>query len=399
MEANKSIQSTFYVFIYALYNIVALMYPASFISQGLLLFFILISGFYTIKCLNHIYKVPDYIKWLLRLVILFTTYGVLYYISANTYTITSEAEFIEVNKLGYLKNIYISILPIFSFYYFGIRGEISGGWIRSMSIFLIALAIFMFIHTYQSFIMNDIYGRTEMTNNQGYTFVALIPLLCFWKKKPIILIGLCVIMLIFIISSMKRGAILTGALCILYFIISIFRHSKLSGKIALIITLATVFYFTTPIISRFISNSEYFQYRIEDTVDGNSSNRDIIYSRAADHIFNEAQLHQFLFGSGADSSIAVLSNYAHNDWLEIGINHGVLGVIIYLLYFISFFKLWHNQIGEGVIRDSIGLCLIICLLTTIFSMSYNSMFISIGICIGYAASIARGYNLMKQTNH
>lgn len=393
---NKTFSCTIYIFLYIAYSIISIIYPGTIMSQGILAIFLLISTLYTFVCIKDIHIAPNYIKRLFNLIVLFTIYGALYYISNKTYIITQGMLFAEVSKSLYLKNIFLSILPIFTFYHFGTKGMISETWLRKISIILMILSIFMFTYKHNAFVIGDEYGRTEMTNNYGYYFVSLIPLLCFWRKKPIILLGLCLIILTFILVSMKRGAILTGVVCILYFIASIFRQSKFSGKIALIITLAATFYFTMPIISRFISNSEYFQSRIEDTAEGNSSNRDILYSKAADHIFNEAPLHQFLFGSGADSSIAVLSNYAHNDWLEIGINQGILGIILYLLYFMSFYKLWHTDLEKGPLRESLGLCLIVCFMTTLFSMSYNSMFISICVCIGYAAANKRT-NTYKST--
>ena len=371
---------------YIAYSVFSLMYSGTIISQGTLAVFLFLSAYYTLLCIKDIHIAPNYIKRLLSLVILFTIYGILYYMSDRTYVITQGLAFTKVSKLLYLKNIFISILPIFSFFYFGTKGWISESWIRRISIILIALSIFMFIYRNYSFAIGDEYGRTEMTNNYGYNFVAIIPLLCFWKKNPIIQLGLTLLILVFIIISMKRGAILTGAICTLFFFVSIFRSSSSWGKISLILLLAITFYLTSPIISKYIANSEYYQYRIEETLDGNSSNRNTMYSKAINHIFNESSLTQFFFGSGADSSIGILSNYTHNDWLEIGINQGLLGVIIYLLYFVSFYKLWRTDIEKGSLRDSLGLCLIICFMTTLFSMSYNSMFIPICICIGYSAT-------------
>ena len=82
----------------------------------------------------------------------------------------------------------------------------------------------------------------------------------------------------------------------------------------------------------------YFQKRIENTLDGNSSGRDVLYNSLANYFWNETTSMQFVFGSGANATLQVVGDYAHNDWLEIAVNQGVLGLLVYVFYWMLFCK-------------------------------------------------------------
>lgn len=397
MIINPSrLQCSIYLILNIAYSILSLVYPGTTVSKVCFLLLMFFSGYYMIKCIRLLRNSPSYIKWLLGLLILFSIYWLIYYISPNSYTITEGVSFLVVPKIEYLKNIYRSMLPIFVFYYFGSKGLISESWIRGASLILLAHAIFMYTYSYQFFVFNDEFGRTEMTNNHGYLFVSLFPLICFWRKRPIVQLIYMSIALIYIVMSMKRGAILTGIICSLFFLITILRNAKQKERVGILVGLGILFYVGMPKLFHFIANSERFQDRIMQTMEGDSSNRDMLYSNAIEHIFNDTTIFEFLFGTGADSSVGVLTNFAHNDWLEIGINQGLVGVLLYVFYFISFFQLWRKgRKINGYLNSALGLCFIICFIATFFSMSYNNMGISTSLSIGFMLSVTRNYNANK----
>ena len=80
---------------------------------------------------------------------------------------------------------------------------------------------------------------------------------------------------------------------------------------------------------RYYLNNEYLQYRLELAAQGDTSNRDIIYSNIWNTWLNSDFFH-LLFGYGfaAYLKLSGTGNFAHNDWLEILSNFGLLGVII-----------------------------------------------------------------------
>lgn len=79
---------------------------------------------------------------------------------------------------------------------------------------------------------------------------------------------------------------------------------------------------------------------MEDTASGQSSGRDILYSTYWSHYINNDNIVQLLFGEGAYHTENILHLKAHNDWLELLIDCGLCGAILYFVYWYSFFKMW-----------------------------------------------------------
>ena len=94
------------------------------------------------------------------------------------------------------------------------------------------------------------------------------------------------------------------------------------------------------IISDIMMQNDYFQTRLTSTLEGNSSGRDEIYSHIW-NVFNNSNMFHYLFGYGAQGSFIMTAKFAHSDWLELLINQGLLGFIIYINYIIiiSFFPI------------------------------------------------------------
>ena len=136
-------------------------------------------------------------------------------------------------------------------------------------------------------------------------------------------------------------------------------------------------------INNLLTTSDFFQLRIQQTLEGNSSSRDAIYSSLINNFFQDAGIIQLLFGYGADGTIAISGNLAHSDWLELLINCGFIGVLVYVFYWIFFIKEWMKTKQNHLIYSILGICLIFTFIKTIFSMSYYSMPFYISMSIGY----------------
>ena len=119
--------------------------------------------------------------------------------------------------------------------------------------------------------------REEVTNNMGYTFLSIIPLLFFFTSKPLIQYSLLAITMLYIIISMKRGAIVIGSLSVIALIWSnLFskdsKHKIWSLLFAVVLVVATV-----AVVSNMMAEGGYFAYRVEQTLSGDTSGRDVIY--------------------------------------------------------------------------------------------------------------------------
>ncbi len=187
--------------------------------------------------------------------------------------------------------------------------------------------------------------------------------------------------------GMKRGAILIGSLSIVIFLYSNLKSS--SGKRKAITLFFTIGIIIGAIyyISDMLQTNDYFVKRIEQTAEGNSSGRDIIYSSIWEAFLNEPNLLYFLFGHGANSTISVAGNFAHQDWLETIYNNGILGGIILLSFFIAFGLTIYKQRRRfpSYMYYSFFILLFISFSKTMFSMSIQNLDIYQSLLLGYFA--------------
>ena len=170
-----------------------------------------------------------------------------------------------------------------------------------------------------------------------------------------------------------------------------YKNSR--GRVKLFVILLSVLslFAAIVIVNYLILNNEYFIYRIERTLEGDSSHRDEIYMDYLTHFIAETNFFRFVFGNGADATLSIGTNYAHNDWLELAINNGILGVAIYVWYFIALFKDSNTLRRNNPLYSKVILMvLIIMFASTLFSMSYASMNKALSLAIGF--SLAQIYN-------
>lgn len=376
---------TLYILLWCLYYLQGIVYASgSAISQMILLLLMLISGYYFIK-VNTEYKIPGFLKVLNLFIGVMTIYGIVLFLDPTPiyfdFTLTERA-----SKIEFLKTLYISLLPIYPMYAFSKQNILKIETIQTLTIILIISTTLSYFRAEQQALQEALEmgsTREEFTNNTGYDFLHIFPLLFFWNKKPILQYALLAYLFIFIIMGMKRGAILIGAICLLWFIYRAYKSSTRKQRLLLIILTAIGLIAGGIYISDFYNNSEYFQYRVEQTLEGNSSNRDDIYSILWNHFINQDSILNIFVGSGAMETINIAGNFAHNDWLEILICHGILGVIIYIAYYTSLYNTFRRNRNNSLIYNILGMCLLIMFASSIFSMSYNSLSLGITLCLGY----------------
>lgn len=361
--------------------------PGGFVAQGLQYMLILLSLYYAFYA-NFKYKLPVYFKALNVLLVMFTIYGMLLVISGERLMV--QRTFYEVSNTGYLKNIYKSLLPVYPFYVFTKRGLLKESTIKFWFFVFLVLAIRSFFIS-QARQLEEALERgssaEEFTNNVGYTFVALLPALVFFHKKPVIqYLGLAVCGY-FIVIAMKRGAILCGVVCLLWFMVVNLRKVPKKRRwiiivISIIVVVVGVFF-----VQRMIETSPYFQYRIAQTQAGEASGRNELYAVYYNHFIQEGNPFRLLFGYGANATLKIGENFAHNDWLEIAINQGVVGLVIYLVYWICYFISWRKTKQHPQAFMAIGMIFIIYFLSTLFSMSYNSVSRCAAMVLGYYLAV------------
>lgn len=387
-------QSKHFILEPTLYTIVCLLYLlrhvlfGDFSLPGRLLYglFFLWSIYYFVRVVFEM-KYPLYMKRLNLVVVLFFIYGILLLIYGT------DSTWVKQTSSGYFLNIFFeSILPIYSFYYFGKKQLINDEWFQRIA--LIFFVVVYFLYVYQRRKILFLSNREETTNNAAYLWLSLFPIMVFFKRKPFIqYLGVFIIMF-YIILGFKRGAIFLGTICLLFFLWQSLRTSKLSNKIMVVVAVGVALVFFIPMIEDLIENSDYFVYRIERTLEGDSSGRDVIYSKYWSFYWNQDSIFAPLFGNGAFGTVKLLGLIAHNDWLEILIDMGLIGTLIYLLYWIQAIIMCRNsaRVCRPEVYQGILLFIIINLGRTVFSMSIMDMHFFATSVFGYLVAQYDNYN-------
>lgn len=363
-----------------LYSMQGLLYPQGAINQILQVAIIVWGLMISSKYFLGIFKQTKLLKATSALVFIYSVYGVILILFGNSlieHIPDAPARYI------YLQVSLRSLLKIYVFYYYANKGFLTSLRIRVYA----AMLLFSLVPNYyyqQAHIMT-LYDRDEVTNNMGYTFLAIIPMLFFFNKKQFLQYFLLAIALLYIVFAMKRGAIAIGFVATVALILSnLFsndnKHKFLSILFTVSLIVGAVF-----VTFYMMSESAYFVHRVEQSLSGDSSGRDNIYDTLWRNFLNEPNVFYLLFGRGADGTWSIVGNYAHQDWLETLCNNGIVGCVILFRFYLRFF------IDAYRSRNLFSMNFFIAYMTlffvsfskTLFSMSIQEIELSISILIGF----------------
>lgn len=379
----------FFLLIWVLYYLQGIAYPEGGVtSLALLVVNLLISASCTFKVMQWRNK-PIYFKGLNILILLFTIYGfILVFMSPST--IYYPLSGMSMKSYSYIKSIYLSLLPIYPFYYYIKKGFLTAERLRIWGVIFLASVTLSYIRM-QRDALKALLDTDEITNNSCYLFLSCLPLLVLYRKKPLIQFACLAFVIAFIVMGMKRGAIAIGLVCAVYFMLQSIRNSKGKTRILFMllsigICICAVFFFTHE-----MTTSDYMMKRIDDTLAGNTSGRDNLYSFFWKYFTEQADFKHYLIGRGANGTLEIYYNYAHNDWLEIAVNQGILGVVVYAFYWLCFYKTWKHATNIDA-KTILALTALIFFAKTMFSMSYNDMSYVSNSVLGYALATLKRPN-------
>ena len=374
-----------FLLVWVFYYLQGIVYPeGGAISITLLGLALLISANCAIKVLQW-RSTPIYFKGFNMLILLFTIYGFALIVSSPS-TLYYPLSGKDISSYNYIKSIYLSLLPIYSFYYFTKKGYLTAERLQKWGIIFlvsITLSYFHMQHEVLERLSEEGSNVEEITNNVGYSFLSIMPMLVVYQRKPLLQFAAFAFVMAFLIMGMKRGAIIIGFISAIYFMWRVIKNSR--GKtrfvfilLSVVICVSVVYFFIHE-----MATSDYMQHRLESTMEGNSSGRDNLYSFFWHYFTDEADAVHYLIGRGANGTLEIYYNYAHNDWLEIAVNQGVLGLVVYAFYFLGFYKTWKSATNIDA-KTILALMLFIFFAKTLFSMSYGDMTFVATCSLGYA---------------
>ncbi len=281
-----------------------------------------------------------------------------------------------------------SVLPIYSFYYFGKKNLISDDWFLFVFVFCFIAVYISYQTYYQKQLANDIWNQTEFTNNVGYEFVALLPITMFFSKKKIVQYVCIGAVAVYTILSFKRGAMLCLGVSLLLFLFHEMhdnrrkKGTKRFGVVVLGIVGVVMLYL---FVVNLLGTSEYFNERIDQTSGDDS--RSMMYKYYWNAYIN-GDFFQIVFGRGVLASFNQFGSEAHNDWLEYAIDLGLVGIIFYFVYCKTLVREYFKskKKSEQNVEMALGVVVIIFLIRTVFSMSFYDMSFYLCMALGYCVA-------------
>lgn len=268
-----------------------------------------------------------------------------------------------------LGNTLYALLAFVMFAFLGKKGILTHKFILVSAILLTVAAIPSFYNAQQLALTKIASESDETTVNASTIFLMLLPLLFCLRNRFVSLVLFCVY-LFFLISGAKRGNILAAVIPAILYLWMLFKENKknlfkISG---LIIAVAAIAVWAKDMV---LSN-DYLLNRYEQTLEGNTSGRDIIYSTMWNMWSGTDNIVNLLFGYGYNGTFlySPMHKFAHNDWLEILVDFGLLGALFYAAIFISFARLYF-RLDRGYPRLVCIAIVSIWFMKTLYSMGFT----------------------------
>ncbi len=240
------------------------------------------------------------------------------------------------NMINFIRIIYpfILFMAMYLLVYSGFFEEKHAIYLFKYLVIICLFLIISFLGYKQSI------GRMSIGDNKGYSLIFCIPIvfLMFPKKKMIIYYALTILG---VLIAAKRGAFL-GVVYSSIILFILFNKLNLKVKISLTLILSILLYL---FYSYFLESIFIFE-RLENIAEDGASGRDILASLIYQGWADNDLINQ-IFGSGWMSQLQYIKSTslfskgltAHNDWLQLLYDGGIVGVSLLLIMFFRLFKL------------------------------------------------------------
>lgn len=386
--------STLYLFCWIIFAFLPYVFFSSKIILLLLIYFSVSSIYYSFILVSE-YEVPIYFKLLFPFVFVLSIYGVgLIFVGEDVYW---QACAQYVDKYNYLLWLLTSMMSSVPIYVFTCRGYIDEKVMRVLFFILLYSCIYAYEGSLQFQIQKaSLLGseQTEFTVTCVYSFLSILPLVALFKKSIVLQFILISVIFVYCVLGVKRGPIIFGGIASLIIIFYMLKQNKLWKKILVLVVALVCLVGLYEFIMFQMESSPYFAVRFQDTLDGNTSGRDEYAKNIFDYYLNYSSNKDFLWGVGALGTLSVNESYAHNDWIGILLEQGLLGGLLYFLYWIGFVYSWIKSKPKEDCFLALGLLVLIGFGKTMISMYYLPITAEMITSSGFFA-IVLGYYLAR----
>lgn len=357
-------------FLFFFYFAQGVFFPSGlFLTKVALAILLIFEVIFFILLVNH-WKLPVINGFVLMVIL-----NVAYYLFSDKTIIVSAINagngLLRLDTWTIVKSIFFNLSFFFPVYYLSYKNRISEKEIVNLFYIFFLFAVVGYFSSSEQISIET--NREEFTNNAGFAFVHIMPFLFLIKKRSVAII-LLFVSLGFVMVAAKRGAILIAVLFTLYYFYQ--EYIKNSGRnfVKNVFVLIILILISASLIYYFYISSDYLQLRMERTLEGDSSGRDVIYSNIWNYFISPYNsIWNYLFGFGFAATIKMGGMFAHNDWLELLAMSGILGVSIYLFFFSQIYRFSKRDFLLTRDKQIINSVLLIWFLKTIFSMGYTDI--------------------------
>lgn len=293
----------------------------------------------------------------------------------------------QVTRFG---AILFTVPTLILFNYLDSKGVITQKWINNWcAIFIIAAVIF---YRYkESIFLEEFYELADygFTNNASTVFTGLLVFLLFSNKKVIIWSGFAVCWFFLLLSS-KRGNIVEAFIPTLVLFFQIQNNSK--RKLWTLLLTTAIFSVGIYYGIQLFNENQF----LVNKLDAGSSGRDRIWAVLFHEWEMSSNVLKVFFGYGLNGTIELSDGMpAHNDWLEILIDYGLIGFAMQVGIFVSLFKFFTIKTPFRLILfAAAGVWLVKSMVSMGFTDPLNVFtFISLGIVISRTTKYEKYKNL------
>lgn len=295
-------------------------------NYGILLFFgiVGISVYYLFRlfCSSNLPKY-SHLLWIFVVIWFFAWFF-------SPKQVFQESSFSTRNTTELLTPAIVFFLLYFPFYFWSRSGCLTVKRLKTFFIILFVVNFINFLSSYIGFSFDVVHGSSV---NAAYPLVCLMPLVgVVWDRRNTLFYLLLTIVAISFLSA-KRGAMISA---LASFLIMTFYYSKdkNTGKIK-IIPIIFILLAALGILYYIYSTNTNLQLKFDNTSEGNYSGRENFYLILWDYWLS-LDYHAQLFGEEFMKAVDLVGFDAHNDWLEILLDAGLVEAIIYLSILLTF---------------------------------------------------------------
>lgn len=259
-------------------------------------------------------------------------------------------------------------------------GQIEPRYFKRNCLLLIILSLIMFFIS-----INRIRAIDDEAYGGGYYALVTLPIGLYFLRDKSSLIKVLYSAFIFalVLFASKRGDIFACILSVLTFFMISSQENKKNRFAKFALTLLFLSVLGLVLFNVFLNNSVVFQNRYEQTMEGETNGRDIIYAKLWNY-YLDSPIDKKIIGYGFDASQRIIGGSAHNDWLEILLGEGLVGAGLFLTMTLSMFFMVFRKSLPVEKRALLGSILAILLVKSFFSMFLFSMpTVVLFVLVGY----------------